>query len=72
MPRATIIVAVDKAAEVEAVERWLFRWAPKLTHQSQNHGCGCCVDIWEIEAPAEAIAELPAEVYAGDEWTNGG
>ena len=72
MPRATIIVAVDKPAEVQAVEGWLSRWAPKLTHHSQNHGCGCCVDIWEIEAPAEAIAELPAEVYAGDEWTNGG
>ena len=72
MPRATIIVAVDGSSEVEAMESWFSRWAEQLSHRSDNHGCGCCVDIWEVEAPAEAIAELPHQCYAGDEWTNGG
>lgn len=72
MPRATIIVAVDELKEVEAMESWFARWSKRLAHKSENHGCGCCVDIWEVDAPAEAIAELPPECYAGDEWTNGG
>jgi len=72
MPRATIIVDVGQPAEVSAVEKWFARWAPQLSHRSENHGCGCCVDIWEVEAPAQAIAELPRESHAGDEWTIGG
>jgi hypothetical protein len=72
MPRATVIVSGDDPTEVAAVENWFSRWATKLAHRSENHGCGCCVDIWEIEAPAEAIADLPPQVYAGDEWSNGG
>jgi hypothetical protein len=69
MPRATIVVCVDESGEAASVEAWFKRWGDKLSHRSGNHGCGCCVDVWEIEGPAEAIAELPPATYAGDEWT---
>jgi hypothetical protein len=72
MPRATIVVAIDDPAELDAVASWFYRWSEQILHRSDNHGCGCCVDIWEIEASAEAIAELPQKSYAGEEWTNGG
>lgn len=71
MPRATIVVAVDDPEEFASVEAWFTRWRPVLTHCSDNFGCGCCVDIWEVEATPEAIADLPPRAYAGDEWTNG-
>lgn len=71
MPRATIVVAIDDPSEFAAMEDWFSRWGPKLMHRSENYGCGCCTDIWEIDAPAEAILELPPKTYAGDEWTNG-
>jgi len=67
MPRVQIIVEVDKPNEVEAMESWFARWSSRLAHQPENQGCGCCVDIWEIEAPAEAIAELPAQWDAAQE-----
>jgi len=72
MPRATLIVAIDEPEEVESIDAWFVRWAAQISHRSENHGCGCCVDIWEVEASAEAVAELPPKVHAGDEWTNGG
>ena len=71
MSQATIIVAVDDAAEVAAIEAWFTRWREKLTFVSDNYGCGCCVDIWEAEGPSEAFDELPPQTYAGSEWTHG-
>lgn len=72
MTRITIIVDVEEPREVQAMDAWFARWTEHLSHRSQNHGCGCCVDIWEVDAPAEAIAEIPEPCHVGDEWKNGG
>lgn len=71
MPRATVVVSVDDATEVAAIDAWFDRWQQKLNHRSENQGCGCCVDIWEIEGPQEAIDQLPKATYAGGQWSNG-
>lgn len=68
--RATIIVAVDYPDEVAAAEAWFARWRPRLFYCSENTGCGCCVDIWDVDAPEEAVAELPDEISAESEWTH--
>lgn len=59
-----IIVAVDKPDEVQAVAEWFDRWRDRLTAVSENTGYGCCVDIWNLEGPADALAELPDVVIA--------
>ena len=59
MARATISVSIDNEREVMAVNAWLNRWGTRLK-LSDNQGCGCCVDIWDVEAPRQALAELPA------------
>ena len=41
---------------------WLQRWGPKI-QLNDNQGCGCCVDIWDVQAPADALAELPRAMY---------
>ncbi|HZX76880.1 hypothetical protein [Lysobacter sp.] len=64
MSKATIIVSVDDPFEVAAFETWLSRWEKMLTSMSDNEGCGCCVDIWKVEGPSEAIAELPPQIHA--------
>jgi hypothetical protein len=69
MSKATIIVAVDYPSEVAAFETWFSRWKDKLAFISENYGCGCCVDIWEVEGPSEALSEIPPQCYAGSEWT---
>ena len=56
--RATVSVTIDNEREVMAVNAWLNRWGTRLK-LSDNQGCGCCVDIWDVHAPAQALAELP-------------
>ena len=59
LARATVSVTIDNEREVMAVNAWLNRWGTRLK-LSDNQGCGCCVDIWDGEAPRQALAELPA------------
>ena len=58
MAKATLSVTIDNEREVMAVNAWLNRWGSQLKLSDQQ-GCGCCVDIWRVEAPAQALAELP-------------
>lgn len=70
MARATIIVDVDSPQEVREVELWFAKWRPRLEYASQQEGCGCCIYMWNVEGPNDAIEELPREVLADSEWSN--
>jgi hypothetical protein len=63
MPRATIIVDMNFTEEVQAVEAWFERWGVKI-RCDENQGCGCCVNIYPVEAPQEALAELPEQLIS--------
>lgn len=67
--RATICVSVDSSDECAAADAWLERWRDKLKFLSENRGCGCCVNMWNVDGPDEAIDELPREIQATSEWT---
>lgn len=62
MPRATIVVDVTHPEEMAASEEWFARWTATLTYRSENQGCGCCVNIWDVEASNEALDALPANI----------
>ena len=64
MSKATIIVEVDKREEVGVLERWLETWKPHLTYLSENLDCGCCVDMLKVEAPRDALDELPEHLLS--------
>ncbi len=64
MARAQIIVSVDQPQEVKFVAEWFERWRERLAAVSENTGCGCCVDIWDVDGPVEALRELPETVIA--------
>lgn len=66
--RATICVMVDEPSDVATVERWFATWGEELTYCSKNTGCGCCVNIWDVEGPADAIEALPESVLAASDW----
>jgi hypothetical protein len=70
--RATIIVSVGVPGEAEAAEAWFAKWRPHLAYCSENTGCGCCVDIWDVEAPYLAVEELPASLRAMSDWSHPG
>ena len=59
LARATVSVTIDNEREVAAVNAWFQRWGPRI-QCADNQGCGCCVDIWDVHAPTQALAELPA------------
>jgi hypothetical protein len=68
MQRAEIIVDAG-SPEQAAVEAWLERWRSRLPFVSDNEGCGCCVHIYRVEAPPDALGELPPDVFAASEWS---
>ena len=70
MPRATIIVNVDNPEESRASEQWFAKWASTLTYHSENEGCGCCVNIWNVEGPSDALADLPLNIKGNSDWAN--
>lgn len=59
----------DVAGEREAAEAWFARWRPQLSYCSENRGCGCCVDLWDVEGPDAAIEELPPSMSAMSDWS---
>lgn len=63
--KATLSVTIDNERDVLAVTAWLNRWGNKLK-LSDKRGCGCCVDIWDVQAPQQALSELPSEMVAVD------
>ena len=66
--RATICVEADAAEEQALIEAWFTRWRSRLPYCSDNEGCGCCVDMWDVEGPIEAIGELPEQLLAMSAW----
>jgi hypothetical protein len=67
--RATTCVSVDDPDEVAEVGRWFQRWRPAPTHCSENQACGCCVEIWDVQGPMEAIHEIHEAVRAWSDWS---
>lgn len=66
--RAPAIIIVDVThhpEEVTASEDWLAKWTACLTVRSDNQGCGCCVNIWDMEGTNEAVPALSAQYQGG-------
>lgn len=67
--RATLVVAVDIPDEVAAARAWFARWERRLAYRSETMGCRCCIEMWDVEAPAEAVAEIPAGLRGITSWS---
>jgi hypothetical protein len=72
MKRATITTNRDEPGSVAACEAWMQRWKPQLIRISENYGCGCCVDIYDVEGADEAIDAIPEELRTSSEWAVSG
>ena len=72
MARAQVIVAVDEPTEVTDFAVWLAANEVRLTFISDNTGCGCCVDIYDLEGPEEVLRTIPAAILANGNWARNG
>ena len=72
MPRATICIEVEDETQVEIGEQWLAAHRDELDFISENYGCGCCVDFYDLEGSAELLASIPEKIRGGSDWTSGG
>jgi hypothetical protein len=67
MKRITIYVDhVDSSADFERVEAWLEKWKGRVT--VADYSTGGWEHCWDLEAPSEAVAEIPEEWLCSSEW----
>lgn len=62
MPKTTVIIHADSPEEMKAFDSWLNTWQSSLASISENQGCGCCTNIFELDASDEAIDALPYQI----------
>jgi hypothetical protein len=60
---------LERDGKAEIFDRWLSRWRTKLTHLSSGGG-GDSYEIYDVEGPVEAIAEIPHDMRVYSVWTN--
>jgi len=72
MPRATVLVETDHEDEWQLAQNWIERWRDKMAVcPDEPKGCLCCVAFWDVDAPQEALDELPEHLLAVSEWSRG-
>ena len=72
MHRATVCLLADSLEEKVEFTAWLTAWKKKMTFVSHDYGCGCCIHLFDVEGPQEAIAALPKDLLTISAWTENG
>jgi hypothetical protein len=67
--RESICVIVDDSASVQAAEEWLASHRHRLDYISENYGCGCCVDLYDLEGTEDVLSTIPHDLRCSSEWT---
>jgi hypothetical protein len=57
----------EPSADYKWVVAWLERW--KTVLRVANYSTGGWEHIWDIEAPEDAIAEVPDNLLCASEWS---
>jgi hypothetical protein len=67
LKRVTVYVDhVESSADFDWVQNWLFKWEGKA--KVAAYSSGGWEHCWDIEAPVEAIEELPVNWLCASEW----
>ena len=69
--RATLIATADEPENRLAAFQWINRHKEALSFVSENLGCGCCVDIWNIEGDSQVIGQVPQNLLGSSAWASG-
>jgi hypothetical protein len=72
MPRATVFVITDHKGDWDLACEWVERWRPRMqVCPEEPGGCLCCVAWWDVDAPTEALDELPRSLLLSSDWAKG-
>jgi hypothetical protein len=71
LARFTICAKVEIPQERQSLQVWLEKWKTKVDFVSENIGCGCCVDLYDVDGSEEAMAEVPKQMLTSSPWTRG-
>jgi len=67
MKRITIYVDhIDSSTDFDHVRAWLEKWKGKAT--VADYSSGGWEHCWDVEAPSEAVAEIPKEWLCASQW----
>lgn len=70
--RATVCLWSDSIEEKVEFTTWLTAWRSKMSYVSPDYGCGCCIHLFHLEGPKEAIDAIPNALLTVSEWTENG
>jgi hypothetical protein len=70
--RATVCFRTESIEEKVEFTTWLTAWKKTLTFISSDHGCGCCIHLFDLEGPADAIDAIPTCLLAATQWAGKG
>jgi len=70
--RGSIIVSHDSGEEQRLAREWFAQFGHLLTYRSEDHGCHCCMNLWDVEGPEDAIAGIPERISIKSSWTHPG
>lgn len=72
MHRATVCLWSESIEEKVEFTTWLTAWKRKMSYVSPDYGCGCCIHLFDLAGPKEAIDALPDELLTVSDWTEHG
>ncbi len=67
MAKFTILLSCDDddyQLQLAQVDAWFAANADHIQSKSDDEGCGCCVNIWEVECDEALMASLPASSWS--------
>ena len=70
--RATVCLWADSIEEKVEFSAWERNWRRKMSFVSHDYGCGCCIHLFDLEGPKEAIDALPQDLLTVSAWTENG
>ena len=70
--RATVCFCADSIEEKVDFSAWQTVWQRKMTFVSRDYGCGCCIHLFDLEGPKEAVEAIPPNLRTVSGWTEAG
>jgi hypothetical protein len=69
MKKATIYVDhVDSSKDFDFVQAWLKKWEGKV--RVADYSTGGWEHTWDVEAPNEALSEIPSDWLCSSKWSD--